>query len=76
MATPRPYNPWRHLLALPPGTRLVANAVTLETEALLLTAAARHGGSLLRVELAEATPLGRKHGWRAALPIVQWSVSR
>ena len=61
---------------LPPGTRLVANAVTLETEALLLTAAARHGGSLLRVELAEATPLGRKHGWRAALPIVQWSVSR
>ena len=61
---------------IPPGTRLVANAVTLETEALLLASAARHGGSLLRIELAEAAALGRKRGWRAALPIVQWSVTR
>ncbi len=61
---------------LPGGTRLVINAVTLETEALLLGWSARHGGELLRIELAEAAPLGTKRGWRAAMPIMQWSVVR
>jgi precorrin-6B C5,15-methyltransferase / cobalt-precorrin-6B C5,C15-methyltransferase len=61
---------------IPAGTRLVANAVTLETEALLMTWSARQGGALLRITLADATPLGTKRGWRAALPIVQWSVTR
>lgn len=61
---------------LPAGTRLVANAVTLETEALLLDWSARHGGEVLRIALAEAAPLGTKRGWRAAMPIVQWSVVR
>lgn len=59
-----------------PGTRIVINAVTLETEALLATWAVRHGGNLLRIDLAEATPLGAKRGWRAAYPVVQWSVTR
>lgn len=61
---------------LAPGTRLVAHAVTLETEALLSAWHGRAGGQLLRIELAEATPLGRKRGWRAAFPVVQWSVTR
>lgn len=61
---------------LPPGARLVAHAVTLETEALLAGLHARHGGSLLRVELSEAAPLGRKRGWRAQYPVVQWAVIR
>ena len=61
---------------IPPGTRLVMNAVTLETEALVLDWSARQGGDLLKVELSEAAPIGRKRGWRAALPILQWSVSR
>ena len=61
---------------LPPGCRLVANAVTLESEALLTQAQADHGGSLLRIELAEAAPLGAKRGWKAAYPVVQWSVLR
>ncbi|WP_444668101.1 precorrin-6y C5,15-methyltransferase (decarboxylating) subunit CbiE [Cereibacter changlensis] len=61
---------------MPAGCRLVANAVTLETEALLALWSERTGGSLLRIELAEAMPLGRKRGWRAALPVVQWSVVR
>lgn len=60
---------------LPSGTRLVANAVTLETEALLVAAAARRGGHLLKVELSEAQPLGRFRGWKAAYPVVQWSVA-
>lgn len=57
------------------GTRIVANAVTLETEALLSLAHARHGGDLLRIELSSAAPLGPKRGWKAAYPIVQWSVT-
>ncbi|MGL5009993.1 MAG: precorrin-6y C5,15-methyltransferase (decarboxylating) subunit CbiE [Paracoccaceae bacterium] len=61
---------------LPPGTRLVANAVTLETEALLMAWSERVGGSLLRIELSEAAPLGTKRGWRSAYPVVQWSVTR
>lgn len=60
---------------LPPGTRLVAHAVTLESEALLAGAHARRGGTLLRIELAEAAPLGSRRGWKAAYPVVQWSVS-
>ncbi|RWR32076.1 precorrin-6y C5,15-methyltransferase (decarboxylating) subunit CbiE [Sinirhodobacter populi] len=61
---------------LPAGTRLVAHAVTLETEALLTIWHGRAGGSLLRVELSEAAPLGRKRGWKASYPVVQWSVTR
>ena len=61
---------------IPPGTRLVMNAVTLETEALILGWSARHGGSLLKVELSEPVAIGRKRGWKAALPILQWSVTR
>ena len=59
---------------LPAGTRLVANAVTLESEAVLIRWHAARGGSLLRVELSEAAPLGPRRGWRAAYPVVQWSV--
>lgn len=64
------------LWQLPAGTRVVANAVTLESEALLARWHGEHGGELLRIELAEAAPLGTKRGWRAAFPIVQWSVVR
>jgi precorrin-6Y C5,15-methyltransferase (decarboxylating) len=59
---------------LPTSTRLVANAVTLETEALFAHWSATKGGTLLRIELAEAQPLGRKRGWQPMRPVVQWSV--
>lgn len=59
---------------LPTGTRLVTNAVTLETQTLVTEAAARLGGSLLKVDLAEAEPLGSFRSWNAARTIVQWSV--
>lgn len=55
------------------GTRLVANAVTLESEALLTAWHGARGGSLLRIELADAAPLGGRFGWRARYPVVQWS---
>ena len=60
---------------LPDGARLIANAVTLEGEAVLAARHVRHGGSLLRIELAAAVPLGAFKGWQAARPIVQWSVT-
>lgn len=58
--------------ALRPGGRLVANAVTLEGEAALLGAFARHGGALRRLSLARADPVGGMHGWRSAMPVTQW----
>ncbi|WP_238123270.1 MULTISPECIES: precorrin-6y C5,15-methyltransferase (decarboxylating) subunit CbiE [unclassified Xanthobacter] len=61
---------------LPPATRLVAHAVTLESEAVLTAAQARWGGELLRIELAQATPLGSRRGWKSAFPIVQWRATR
>jgi precorrin-6B C5,15-methyltransferase / cobalt-precorrin-6B C5,C15-methyltransferase len=59
---------------LPPGGRLVCNGVTLETESLLCEWHAAKGGSLLRIDLAHAAPLGRMRGWAASRSVVQWSV--
>ncbi|WP_299846338.1 precorrin-6y C5,15-methyltransferase (decarboxylating) subunit CbiE [uncultured Roseovarius sp.] len=56
-----------------PGTRMVANAVTLEAEALLATWQARKGGDLMRFEMSQAATLGSKRGWKTAYPVVQWS---
>lgn len=61
---------WARLTA---GTRLVVNAVTLESEALLIRWHGLRGGELLRIELADAVPLGTRTGWRSRYPIVQWS---
>jgi precorrin-6Y C5,15-methyltransferase (decarboxylating) len=51
------------------GGRLVANAVTLQGEAALVEWRNRHGGTLTRIALSEAQPLGGFDAWRAALPI-------
>ncbi|QJF51896.1 precorrin-6y C5,15-methyltransferase (decarboxylating) subunit CbiE [Roseobacter ponti] len=60
---------------LAPGTRIVANAVTLESETVLVRAHAARGGTLLRFEMSRAAPLGKRTGWKAAYPLVQWSVA-
>lgn len=57
------------------GTRLVANAVTLESEALLIRWQGLKGGTLMRIELSDATSIGNRRGWRARYPVVQWSVT-
>jgi precorrin-6B C5,15-methyltransferase / cobalt-precorrin-6B C5,C15-methyltransferase len=57
---------------LRPGGRLAVNAVTLETEALLLARHAALGGELTRITIARAQPVGEKTGWRSAMPITQW----
>ena len=60
--------------AMPEGVRLVVNAVTIESEALLARCHAEKGGSLMRFDIANAAPLGRMRGWEPARPVVQWSV--
>ncbi|AFL73658.1 bifunctional cobalt-precorrin-7 (C(5))-methyltransferase/cobalt-precorrin-6B (C(15))-methyltransferase [Thiocystis violascens] len=55
--------------ALKPGGRLVANAVTVQSEAFLVGLRARIGGDLTRIAIAHASPLGRFDGWRPAMPV-------
>lgn len=57
---------WQHLR---PGGRLVANAVTLQSEMTLMAWRAQHGGELTRLHVAQAQPLGEFDTWRQALPI-------
>lgn len=54
---------------LKPGGRLVANAVTLQSELALVQWRERHGGELTRLHIAHAQPLGEFDTWRQALPI-------
>ncbi|RZT86590.1 precorrin-6Y C5,15-methyltransferase (decarboxylating) [Pseudonocardia sediminis] len=62
--------------ALEHGGRLVANAVTVQTEALLAGAHERYGGHLVRLQVSRAEPVGRYHGWRASMPVTIWNVER
>ena len=59
---------------LPAHARVVAHSVTLETETLLTDLHARHGGTLMRIEIAQAAPLGGFRSWEASRQVVQWSV--
>lgn len=61
------------IAALTSGGRLVVNAVTLETEALLIARHAAHGGDLVRLSVARAAPVGGLTGWRPSMPVTQWS---
>jgi len=61
---------------LKPCGRLVINAISLETETLLLVAHAKHGGQLVRIGVEHAEPLGGMHGWRPAMTVTQWSVAK
>ncbi|NWF27535.1 precorrin-6y C5,15-methyltransferase (decarboxylating) subunit CbiE [Streptomyces sp. PKU-EA00015] len=62
--------------ALAPGGRLVANTVTLESEALLAERYRALGGELVRLAVAHAVPVGGFTGWRQAMPVTQWSVTK
>jgi precorrin-6B C5,15-methyltransferase / cobalt-precorrin-6B C5,C15-methyltransferase len=62
--------------SLRPGGTIVANAVTLEGERVLMFARERLGGDLVRIEIAHAEPLGSFEAWRAQLPVVQWSMRK
>jgi len=62
--------------ALAPGGRLVVNAVTVQSEAVLAEWHARCGGSLTRLSVATAEPVGGFTGWKPAMPVTIWSVTR
>ena len=60
--------------ALRPLGRLVANAVTLESEAELIALHKAHGGDLVKLSVHRAEPVGRLTGWRPLMPVTQWSL--
>jgi len=58
--------------ALRAGGRLVVNAVTLETEAVMLARHAAFGGELIRLAVSRADAVGTMTAWRPAMPVTQW----
>jgi precorrin-6Y C5,15-methyltransferase (decarboxylating) len=60
------------LAALRMGGRLVVNAATLESEALLLARYSDLAGELIRIAIARAGPVGGMTAWRPAMPVTQW----
>ncbi|MDH6062351.1 precorrin-6y C5,15-methyltransferase (decarboxylating) subunit CbiE [Umezakia ovalisporum] len=60
--------------ALRPGGRLVANVVTIEGEQTLFQWYEQVGGSLTRIAIQRAEPIGKFLGWRGMSPVTQWMV--
>lgn len=60
--------------ALRPLGRLVANAVTLESEETLIRLHRAHGGDLVKLSVHRAEPIGPHRGWRPLMPVTQWSL--
>lgn len=60
--------------ALKPLGRLVANAVTLESEAELIALHKKHGGDLAKISVQRADDVGQYRGWRPLMPVTQWSL--
>ncbi len=62
--------------ALKPGGRLVANAVTMESETRLAGFHAAHGGEMVRIAVSRLDAVGPYHGWRPMMPVTQLSVTK
>ncbi len=62
--------------ALPAGGRLVVNAVTLESEAVVAQWYARLGGDLVRISVSRGSAVGGFTGWRPHMPVTTWSVTK
>jgi precorrin-6Y C5,15-methyltransferase (decarboxylating) len=62
--------------ALRPGGRLVANAVVIETEAVLFAAREKFGGTLTRLSVERLDVIGSLHGFRPALTVTQWAATK
>lgn len=58
--------------ALRPGGCLVAHAVTIESESVMIASWQRGGGDLVRLSVQHADPVGGFHGWRPLMPVTQW----
>ncbi len=64
------------LQSLKAGGRLVVNAVTLESEALLYKAYQKHGGNLTQIQISKPDKIGRFSSWNPARPVTQWHYSK
>jgi len=62
--------------SLRPGGHLMANVVTLSSEAKLFDLRNSFGGDLTRIAVTRAEPVGPHMGWRPAMPVTQWSVRK
>ena len=62
--------------ALAIGGRLVANGVTLESESKLFELQKNYGGTLTRIVIQRAEPIGSFLGWKSLSPITQWVVEK
>jgi precorrin-6Y C5,15-methyltransferase (decarboxylating) len=62
--------------ALPPGGRLVANAVTMESEAVIARWHPELGGDLTRIAVNRGSPVGGFTGWRPHMPVTMWAVTK
>ncbi|AZA11412.1 precorrin-6y C5,15-methyltransferase (decarboxylating) subunit CbiE [Corynebacterium gerontici] len=68
---------WPQLWAeLPAGVRVVANAVTVESLAMLIDLQQRHGGELATFQVSSQHPVGSFHAFKPALPVTQWTVQK
>lgn len=61
---------------LEPGGRLVVNVVTLAGEARLAAWHEAHGGTMTRIAVCEAEPLGTDRGWRPLMPVTQLALAK
>jgi precorrin-6Y C5,15-methyltransferase (decarboxylating) len=62
------------LAALKPLGRIVANAVTLESEQQLIELQRKRGGELIKLSVNRAEPVGPYRGWKPLMPVTQWSM--
>lgn len=62
--------------ALIDGGVLVANAVTIQSQALLVDLLARYGGTLTRLEISHEHTIGAFTALRPSLPVWQWHVRK
>lgn len=62
--------------ALPVGGRLVANAVTVESEQKLWRLRKQYGGEMVRIAVAHEYHVGTFTTMKPALPVVQWRVTK
>ena len=58
--------------ALKTGGRLVANTVTLEGEAILISLYNQYGGEMCRISVDRLTPVGGFSGWKPLMPVTQY----
>ena len=59
---------------LSPGGRLVVNAVSLQSEALMVAWREKLGGDMARINISRAKDVTGHSLWRPLTPVTQWAV--